>query len=252
VGKFRQLLATGLISGSVACSAALAPSSAHAANLYDITSWTTGTNNSTVPSLKYIGFEFSVSSNAWINSLSSWVTSSTWTGNHEIRLYDVTNPTPVMARTISISGSQFGATPNCSYSPLNASTPGFGGFCSIGIADYELQSGKTYSLSSSYGANLFGSIDDEYLTGLTSSQVSFASGVTFIANTISTNSETPPEDSFPLTSPNIYGNFGPNIGFGGGPTPPTSSVPAPLPLIGATFAFGYSRKIRSRMAQVIR
>jgi hypothetical protein len=151
-------------------------------------------------------------------------------------------------RSKAISGSQGGATPNCSYTPLDPSNSGLGGFCSIGIADYQLKSGITYSLSSSYGY-LFGG-DGTYLAGLTSSQVSFASGVTYIVNTISTNYETPPMSTLALPS-NTYGNFGPNLGFGGGPTPPPS-VPAPLPLIGATFAFGYSRKIRSRLAQVRR
>lgn len=249
MGKFTQLLATALFSGSVAFSSVLMSSGAKAADLYDITTWTSGTNNSTVPSLKYVGFKFSVGSDVWINSLSSWVTSSTWGGLHDIALYDVTNPTAVLVRSKTISGSQSGATPSCSYAPLDSSTPGLGGFCSIGITDYQLKSGKTYSLSSSYGY-LFGG-DGTYLTGLTSSQVSFASGVTYIVNTISTNFEAPPESTLSLPS-NTYGNLGPNIGFGGGPTPPPASVPAPLPLIGATFAFGYSRKIRSRLAQVIR
>jgi len=246
--KVSKILATALFSGSVAFSSVLRSSGAKAANLYDIITWTSGTNNSTVPSLKYIGFEFSVGTDAWINSLSSWVTSSTWTGLHNITLYDVTDPSAVLVRSKTISGSQGGATPNCSYAPLDPSTSALGGFCSIAINNYQLQSGKKYSLSSSYGGLLGG--DPTYLTGLTSSQLSLASGVTYIANTISTNYETPPMSTLALPS-NTYGNFGPNIGFGGGPTPPPS-VPAPLPLIGATFAFSYSRKIRSRLAQVRR
>jgi hypothetical protein len=53
-----QILATALISGSVAFSSVLMSSGAKAANLYDISTWTSGTNNSTVPSVKYVGFKF--------------------------------------------------------------------------------------------------------------------------------------------------------------------------------------------------
>jgi len=241
--KCRPLAAKAIISCSVALIAVSATSPANAVQLYEITSWANNNLTNAGDPGKYVGFKFSVTTETWINSLSSWVAGAALVGLHQVSLYDVTSG-QTLQRQIGITSS--GPTP-CSYSSINSSNTSLGGFCSKPILPFMLETGRTYSLSSSY------SIDDgeQFLSKLNSTQVAFAAGVTFIENTISANvfPENPPTGSIPTTSPDIYGNFGPNMGFGGGPTPPSSTVPAPLPLAGASFAFGFSRKMRLRLAQ---
>jgi hypothetical protein len=250
VSKTVLLLALGSIAGL----ALNASSPAKAADLYSLTGFDSGdVINVDDGSVTRAGFKFSVSTNKWINSLKVWVSSAAFTGEHQITLTDVSsNPNNAsFARQTTISGTPTTGPggPNCSYTAINAGNPALGGFCSIGITDYELQTGKTYSLSSTYANIPLGGgyefTPQSYITSLNSTQAIFDSSVTFIANTYGIT--TPPQDSYGITAPDNYGNFGPNIGFGGGPPAPSSSVPAPLPLLGASLAMAYSRKIRSRI-----
>ena len=215
-------------------------SAALAANIYSVNSWDEGNVSIVDPSeSKYVGFKFSVTSNTWINSLAAWVESSAFTGIHDISLWDVTdNSSPALPEIfVAISGGAAPADPkDCTFVDY---------FCSKPVAAYELLTGKTYSLSASYMGAVGPLSAQRFLSALTtgggSPQVTLNPVFTYIENTISDSSEDPPLDSAPIPG---FGNVGPNLGLGGGPT---SSVPAPLPLLGASAALAYSRRIKSRI-----
>jgi len=229
---FAGALCLGLLNGS----------SVSAANIYTVNSWIPADNEVSVTGLniKYVGFKFSVSSNTWINSLSAWVGAATFTGLHVVSLFDVTTPSsPSLERGIAISGgTSAGAAKNCTYANY---------FCSIDVTDYQLVTGKTYSISASYRTFLNA---QTYITNLTTNgqnpQVTISSVITYLGNTISTTTENPPLGTSALGDTN-FGNVGPNLGLGGGPPPPSYPVPAPLPLIGAIAALAYSRRIKARI-----
>jgi hypothetical protein len=226
--------------GGALCLALLSASSVSAANIYTVNSWIPADNEVNVTGLKYVGFKFSVSSNTWIDSLSAWVGAATFTGLHTVSLFDITTPSsPSLERSITISGGlTAGADKNCTYANY---------FCSIGVNDFQLVTGKIYSLSASYRDLLNA---QTYITNLTTTgqdpQVTVNSVFTNLGNTISTASENPPLGTSTLGETN-FGNAGPNLGLGGGPLPPSSPVPAPLPLFGASAALVYSRRIKARI-----
>ena len=111
-----------------------------------------------------------------------------------------------------------------------------GQFCFTTIPTQTLASNKVYLLTSA-----FSNIDNDntyYADGLAApSQVKFLDKVTFLDTWFS------PDTAFMTTD---HGAFGPNLGgvvITGGPIP----VPAPLPLLGATAALAYSRRIKARI-----
>jgi len=220
--------------------ALLNASSASAANIYTVNSWIPADNEVNVTGLKYVGFNFSVTSNTWINSLSAWVGAATFTGLHTVYLYDVTTPSsPSLERSITISGGLLAnSTKNCTYANY---------FCSIDISDFQLVTGNIYSLSASY-RDLINA--QTYITNLTTTgqdpQVTVNPIFTNLGNTISTASENPPLGTSALGETK-FGNVGPNLGLGGGPLPPSLPVPTPLPLFGASAALVYSRRIKARI-----
>jgi len=185
-----------------------------------------------------VGFTFTVSAPKWFNKIGAWVRDSSWAGAHNVYLYDITDSsTPeVLVSTIVSSSPQ---TP-CLYQDQ---------FCYTGIQAVQLVTGKTYLAVASYSQLSY--LSSEYVGGLSGTDVTFDSSISFGQNRYSeSNGQLPPLGTYDFSSyAGPYGNFGPNILFGGEPTPPASSVPAPLPLIGASIAMGYSRKLRTRIKQ---
>lgn len=184
------------------------------------------------------GFTFSIQPGfqATFSKLGFWVNETAAPANYRatVSLYDLTSnggtlPPPPVAQLIeqAVGNNLDGCT--------LAS-----GFCFADVPNnVTLVSGRTYLLTSTYGPFL--NNNTYYLSGLVApSNVSFANNIIYGSAYFSPlNSVSPPYN---------YGVFGPNLGgLQVTAVPSGAPVPAPLPIIGATAALAYSRKIRSRI-----
>jgi len=210
-------------------------SQAHANKLYDLNG---NPPNSTIvntgSSPEQLGFSFSLPSgatppySATFDKIGFWVNTAANPTRRRatISLYDITASgvppgAPLLNQTIGT-----GAIP-CLMD---------GQFCFTTIQPQTLTSDKVYLLTSSFS-------NDEndntyYADGLAApGQVRFLDNVAFLDTWFSPN---------PTFTNSGHGAFGPNLGgvvITGGPIP----VPAPLPLLGASVALAYSRRIKARI-----
>lgn len=219
--------------GSIVLVAGL-QSQAHANRLYDLNGNPPASKIvNTGASPEQVGFSFSLPSgttppySATFDKIGFWVNTAANPARRRatISLYDITATgippgAPLLNQTIGT-----GATP-CLME---------GQFCFTTIPTQTLDSNKVYLLTSS-----FSNVENDntyYADDLAApSQVRFLDNITFLDTWLGD----------PIFATSNHGAFGPNLGgvvISGGPTP----VPAPLPLLGATAALAYSRRIKARI-----
>jgi len=206
-------------------------------SLYGLNGGGSITNTGATPT--NAGFTFSIQPGfqATFSKLGFWVNQAADPARYRatVSLYDLTSqgstlPPPPQAQLIEQAvGNNIES--GCS---LEAS------FCYANVANsVTLVSGRTYLLTSSYGTFL--NDNTYYLSGLTT-----PTNVSFASNIIYGNSYFDPSTT--VAPGSNYGVFGPNLGgLQVTAVPSGAPVPAPLPIIGATAALAYSRKIRSRI-----
>lgn len=208
---------------------------AQANKLYDFPSPPSNIENTGTNTVE-IGFTFSLPPgatppfSATFNKIGFWVNAaaSPTNPNATISLYDIT------------TSGLAGRTPT-----INQLVGGFGGlpctmegqFCYASIPQQTLVSGRTYLLSSII--SVFNSNDNTYYAdSLTPpSEVVFLNNIVYGSTWFGGNTLSPSYN---------HGAFGPNLGgvvITGGPTP----VPTPLPLLGASAALVFSRRIKARI-----
>lgn len=200
----------------------------------DVSAFITNTGTDVVGA----GFTFSIQPGfqATFSKLGFWVNETAAPANYRatVSLYDLTSnggtlPPPPVAQLIeqAVGSNLDGCT-------LDA------GFCYADVTNsVTLVSGRTYLLTSTYGSFL--NDNTYFLSGLNApANVSFANNIIYGNAYFNPNAIVTPASN--------YGVFGPNLGgLQVTAVPSGVPVPAPLPIIGATAALAYSRKIKSRI-----
>lgn len=216
--------------------ATLGPIKAYATNYaYDFGGDPTGSMVLSDTDDFFYGFNFTVANPQIVRALGSWVNTAV-SYSIPVRLWQLgAGQTLLLSRNI-----ESGSTPACSFEQSSVAPPGFG-FCTRATDSITLMPGITYQLTGLYAQSDAGS----YITGILQTLVNFNSNISYLGNVLSNSSyQLPATGTFSLPAGQL-GQLGPNLIL---ENPPSSSVPAPLPLFGATIGFAYSRKIRRRIA----
>ena len=221
-------------------------SQAHANKLYDLIGSPQPPNVvNTGPGFVELGFSFSLPSgatppySATFDKIGFWVNNAVNPSKRSaiISLYDITTSgpgtglplgAPLLNLSIGNAASGAGGPSLCTME---------GQFCFTSIPQQTLDSGRTYLLTSKYSGT---DNDNTYFARnlAPGSQVAFRDNIAYGDTWFFNNANFTPSAN--------HGAFGPNLGnviVTGGPTP----VPAPLPLLGASAALAYSRRIKARI-----